>query len=143
MKRLKKLVILSHCILNQNSVVKPLARANGAFESIVTSYIKRGYGIYQLPCPELKHLGLSRKPMSKEDYNTKAYKTLCENLVTDVMKDLQLYIEDDVDISYLHGINNSPTCSITGNRGIFMEYFIDALNQNNIEIQMIEVGEKI
>ncbi len=141
MKRLKKIVLLSHCILNQNSVVRPLARAAGAFEDLAISYISKGFGIYQLPCPELKYLGLTREPMTKEEYSTDAYKKLCKDLADDVILDLEKYIEDGATIEYLHGIRMSPTCSISSDRGIFMEYLIEGLDANNINYKICEVNE--
>lgn len=50
MKRNKKLLIVSHCIINQNSVVEPLARAKGAFPVII-KLLEEEIGIIQLPCP--------------------------------------------------------------------------------------------
>lgn len=62
MKREKKLVLVSHCVINQNSVVLPLAKAGGPF-NFVDTLLKNNIGIYQLPCPEFKFAGLNRKSM--------------------------------------------------------------------------------
>lgn len=139
MKRHKKIVLLAHCILNQNAVVYPLARANGGFNEIICNYLKDGYGLYQLPCPELQHLGLSRMPMSKEDYNTTEYKDLCHALAQKVIEDIRGFVADDVSIDILHGINESPTCSITAKRGHFMEVLIPLLRQESIPFKCVEV----
>ena len=50
--RSKKVVLVSHCILNQNSVVNDLARAKGAYREIVETIMDNDIGIHQLPCPE-------------------------------------------------------------------------------------------
>lgn len=52
MLRDKKLILISHCILNQNSVVLPLARSKGGFQ-IAKFLIDQGVGIIQLPAPSL------------------------------------------------------------------------------------------
>jgi len=119
--------------------VHPLARAKSGFCQIVIDYIKDDYALYQLPCPELKHLGLSRQPMSKEAYNTESYKKLCEKLASEVVEDLKKYKEDDVLIHVLHGINGSPTCSITGLRGHFMDILIPMLKSEKIDLLFNEV----
>lgn len=139
MKRLKKMVLLSHCILNQNAVVFPLARSKGGFTDIVYDYMSRDYGIYQLPCPELKYLGMTRQPMTKEEYNSEAYIKLCKQLVEEVMTDLKKYREIDVSIDILHGIQESPTCSISQERGHFMTYLIAALEVEQINTRLVEV----
>ena len=140
MKRHKKLVLLSHCILNQNAVVYPLARAKGGFTKVVFDYMKQDYGIYQLPCPELKYLDLYREPMTKDDYNTKVYKQLCEKLTDEVMNDLKKYKDYGNIIFFLHGIKESPTCSISGNRGHFMELLIAQLELNDFKLNYREIA---
>lgn len=67
---------------------------------------------------------------------------MCIKLVEEVILDIKFYIEDDVEISYLHGINGSPTCSISLDRGIFMEYLISELDKLGLNIQMREVLEE-
>lgn len=125
--------------MNQNSVVYPLARAKGGFNDIIAQYLEADYGIYQLPCPELRHLGLTRQPMSKEEYDTPSYKTLCQQMAKDVMADLRRYRDDDVNCYLLHGVNQSPTCSITGKRGHFMEALITMLEEERFNLIYDEI----
>lgn len=140
MKRSKKIVIVSHCILNQNSVVYPLARAKGAF-NISNFLVNSGAGIYQLPCPEFKYLGLSRKPMEKNEFDTPSYRNLCKSLAAEVVLDIKEYKSQGYTLCGIIGINNSPTCSISGNKGIFMEEFISLLKSNDISLDFFEVPE--
>lgn len=139
MKRHKEIAILSHCILNQNAVVHPLARAKGAFNEVLIQYLQEDYGIYQLPCPELKYMGLTRKPMTKENYHTPAYLELCERLADEVISDLKHYVADNVQIDCLHGINGSPTCSISDTQGHFMSCLIPKLEALVGSITFMEV----
>jgi predicted secreted protein len=138
MKRSKRIVMVSHCILNQNSVVKPLARAKGAFP-ISKMILEEGVGIIQLPCPEFKYLGLDRKPMSKEEYDSKDYRNLCRKLFNSICEDLQKYIESGYDFIGIVGINHSPTCSISSNMGIYMEEIFEILQSMNIEFKTFEI----
>ncbi|WP_055666729.1 CD3072 family TudS-related putative desulfidase [Desnuesiella massiliensis] len=138
MDRNKKLIIVSHCILNQNSVVAPLARAKGPFP-IAKIFLDMGVGVLQLPCPEFKFLGPTRVPMSKEEYDTKEYRELCKNLFIPIIEDIKKYISAGYEIKGIIGINESPTCSITGNRGIFMEEIFKLLEKEEIFIDYLEV----
>ncbi|MEW8955249.1 CD3072 family TudS-related putative desulfidase [Clostridium sp.] len=138
MKRGNRVVVVSHCILNQNSVVSPLARAKGAFH-IIRPILDKGIGIIQLPCPEFRFLGLTRKPMTKEEYDCPEYRILCRSLAEPVVKDLIEYEANDYEIVGLIGINHSPTCGITGGRGIFMEEFIKILISHDINLKRFEI----
>ncbi|WP_291570153.1 CD3072 family TudS-related putative desulfidase [Clostridium sp. UBA4548] len=138
MNRGKNLVLVSHCLLNQNSVVPPLARAKGAFP-IAKGLIEEGIGILQLPCPEFKFLGPERKPMSKEEYDSKEYRELCKNLFKPVLEDIKIYLKSGYNLLGILGINESPTCSITKERGIFMEEILEALEKENIKINYFEI----
>ena len=138
MLRDKKIILVSHCVLNQNSVVSPLARSKGGL-LIAKSFLDQGIGIIQLPCPEFKFLGLQRKPMTKEEYDSPAYRTLCRNLFTPILEDVKKYIAQDYSIVGILGINESPTCSIAGKRGIFMEEIFDMFNEQDINIKYFEI----
>jgi predicted secreted protein len=138
MLRDKKLILLSHCILNQNSVVLPLARAKGGF-LIAKSLLDKGIGIIQLPCPEFKFLGPERKPMNKEQYDSPEYRTLCRELFKPILEDIKKYLAQSYSLVGIVGINDSPTCSITGIRGIFMEEIFIMLNEESIEVNYFEI----
>jgi predicted secreted protein len=138
--RSKKIVLVSHCILNQNSVVEPLARSKGAF-SFIKNLIDSGVGIIQLPCPEFRLLGIKRKPMGKNDYDSLEYRELCRKLFLPTLEDLLIYLENGYEFCGIIGINQSPTCSITGNRGIFMEEIFSLMSSKGIETKCFEVPE--
>lgn len=138
--RSKKVVILSHCILNQNSVVNPLARAKGAYKEIVKTIMDFDIGIHQLPCPEMIFLGMERKSMSRNEYDTKDYHDLCKDLSKQTLSIIQNYEQNGYEIVGLIGINHSPTCSINGESGIFMEEFLSLLKNNGIKIPMTDVS---
>lgn len=134
----KRLVLISHCILNQNSVVEPLARAKGSF-SFVKTLIDDGVGIIQLPCPEFRHLGITRKPMEKHDYDTEEFRELSRKLFQPILEDLLIYLENGYEFCGIIGINHSPSCSITDNKGVFMEEVFSMLATNGIESKHFEV----
>lgn len=139
MHREKKVIIVSHCILNQNSVVHPLARAKGAYTAIVERILREEIGIIQLPCPELLHLGEDRPPTTKADYDTPKFRQLCKTLLENPMKQIKEYMDHDYKIIGILGINESPTCSVLKERGILMEEFESALSEANIQLPTLGV----
>ncbi len=52
MRRSKKIVLISHCILNVNSKVEGLAQYENNSLELVKYLIENKFGIIQLPCPE-------------------------------------------------------------------------------------------
>ncbi|ACV24005.1 CD3072 family TudS-related putative desulfidase [Methanocaldococcus fervens] len=94
----KKIAIVSHCILNQNSVVKGLERAKEAFNEVVEIILNENYGIIQLPCPEMLYLGINRRGMVKEEYNTKEYRELCREILKPIIKYLKEYNKEGLNL---------------------------------------------
>ncbi|MDF2876598.1 MAG: hypothetical protein K0R22_3281 [Sporomusa sp.] len=113
MFRQNKLAIVSHCVLNQNSVVQPLARSGGSFRRLVSILSQADLGIYQLPCPELIYAGMTRKPQTYEEYNTPAFEAVCRQAADRVLQDLDNFQAVGCDVCLLLGIRRSPTCSLT------------------------------
>ena len=74
MNRGKKIVILSHCILNQNSVVKPYAKEQKYYFEFIKNFLLNNCGIIQLPCPELLILGLKRWGHVKDQFEYPYFK---------------------------------------------------------------------
>ena len=139
--RKKELILVSHCVLNQNSVIRDWERAPGAFNHLVIQLLKKDIGIIQLPCPELKHLGLGRPPQTKNTYNTRAYRKLCSDLAKELVEDIVAYVESGYKILGLIGIGASPTCDTLGEKGIFMEEVFKELDYKQIYIPSLDVPE--
>ena len=57
-KRSGKIVVVSHCIVNVHSLEDNLAIYRGLEEEIINLLIKKGVGIYQIPCPEVELAGI-------------------------------------------------------------------------------------
>ena len=124
-KRSKKVILLSHCILNQNAKVDRCAHYPGAVQEIVEIIIHSGMGIVQMPCPELLLMGLDRQvdranqptieaedtriavKMSDEDG-----KSLCEEIAINLVYQIEEYRKNGFEVAGLIGINGSPTCGV-------------------------------
>ena len=139
MQRSKKVVFISHCVLNQNTVVCPLARANGAYRQTMDLIMENNIGIHQIPCPEFECLGLKRKPMNKIEYDTIEYRAICRNIAINLMKTIKEYISNNYNIIGIIGISESPTCSIGNEKGIFIEELNKLLEIEKINLKTIDI----
>lgn len=139
MERNKRVIFTVSCILNQNVVVHPLARSKGPYVDIVKTLMDYNIGIHQLPCPEFKHLGISRKPMTKEEYDTSEYREISREIALDLVKTIKEYLDHDYNIIGIIGINSSPSCGINGEVGITIEELIKVITEENITLNAIDV----
>lgn len=136
----KKIIVVSHCVLNQNAVLDGWGRAKGAFP-LVHEIIEEGVGIIQLPCPEFLLYGPKREPKTYEEYDFKEYRAHCKKLIPDIVEQIKVYLAHGYIFTGILGIRNSPTCSIAGQRGVLMEELFIALGEIGIQPPFFEVPE--
>lgn len=77
--------------------------------------------------------------MNKEEYDMPEYRALCKELFSPILEDIKKYLAQDYSLVGILGINESPTCSITGKRGIFMEEIFAMLNEEAIVINYFDI----
>lgn len=135
MPRSKCIILTSHCIINQNTVIEGEARAFGAIPSAVQWIVGRGYGILQLPCPEFTFLGLDRPPMTYEEYDTKEYREHCREILEPVIRQVKEYVNNGYVIEGILGIQSSPSCDQT--RGVFMEELHQLFTESGIPLNTL------
>lgn len=163
MQRAKKIVFVAHCIMNVNSKVIGLANYSGVLTKLVEQFIKKDYGIVQLPCPELQYMGLKRWSMTKEQYNFLGYRNFCRQLAEDNVKQMLMYQEEGYELCGLFGIDGSPSCGVkhscagfnggcfesyetfteiqTNEQGVFIEELVKLINLHNININFYSINE--
>lgn len=141
MHRKRKIVYISHCILNQNAVIRGWERAQGAFNNIVRILLEENISIIQLPCPEFTFLGENRPPKTKKEYDIPAYRSLCSQLAIKVVSQMKEYIMNDYQILGLVGIQASPSCDTLGEKGIFMEELMKLIKEENIDLNFFDIPE--
>lgn len=141
MHRNNKLAVISHCILNQNSVVHDLARAGGGFYSVAAQLLRFGFGLYQLPCPELLYSGMDRPPRTYHQYAQPAFARLCDEVAASVLRDLDAFLADGTAVRLLVGIRRSPTCSVTDPAGHLMERLVPGLQARCPDLRVLDVPE--
>lgn len=141
MQRNKKIALVSHCVFNQNAVVQPLARALGPMKC-ASVLLESNCGIYQLPCPEMRMCGMGRVGMNAAQYGgIRGFHELCADMVEDVIRDLKDYLSHGYTIVGLIAINGSPSCSVSGVRGVLMQHLYARLEEENIDLPYLEIPE--
>ncbi len=160
-KRSKKIILVAHCLLNQNSISDNTADFPSQFEEAVTLLMSYQVGIIQLPCPELACLGLDRKDKAggkreilKENSRIRNLMqkeeniTILKSMAREQVKQIEDYKKHAFGVVGLIGMNRSPSCGIDTTskdgkemkgKGIFMEILENEFKRKNIEIKMIGV----
>ncbi|WP_429959812.1 CD3072 family TudS-related putative desulfidase [Enterococcus sp. AZ196] len=135
----KQLVAVSHCVLNQNAVIHGWERARGAFPFAI-ELLRQGIALIQLPCPEFIVLGGDRPPMTYEEYrDLPNYRQKCQELLQPMIQQIQAYQAEGYQYLGVIGINESPNCSISGQRGVLMEEFFSECEKAQIGTSFLEV----
>lgn len=157
--RSKKIALVAHCLLNQNSISDGTAVYPAAFKDVIYTLLDADIGIVQLPCPELCCLGLDRgnpdganAPVVEE--NTRIRRAMKEpaaekklaSLVDYTMLQVNEYCSNGFEIVGIIGANRSPNCGVEttsdDNReiagmGLFMQSLADRLKERDLVIPMI------
>jgi predicted secreted protein len=124
-KRSKRIVLVAHCILNQNAKIDGCAHYPGVMREVAELLLASRCGIVQLACPELLHLGLdrqverqSRRTIESEDtrvarlITARAGRLRCQQIAEQAAYQVQEYSRNGFEVLGMLGINGSPTCGV-------------------------------
>lgn len=159
--RSKKIILVSHCILNQNSISDGTADYPGTNESILKLLMESKVGIIQMPCPEILCLGLDRGDIHggerevvientriRHNLEKTASTEIINNFVNQIVFQIEEYIKNGFTIMGIIGINRSPSCGVNttskndqevAGEGVFIEILRKTLEEKNINIDMVGV----
>lgn len=170
MNRSKKIAIISHCIINQNSVVKGEYKDINIFFPFIKKLFEENIGILQLPCPETEYYGLRRWGHVKEQFDNCGYRQYIEKAINSFLEIMKEYLNNGYEIIGIYGIAGSPSCGVNltcsanwegeislykdkedivsrikmiNESGIFMEIFKSVLDKNKINIPFYDVDDFI
>ena len=123
--RSRKVVFVSHCMLNQNAISDGTADFPAANREIISLLLEHDVGIVQMPCPELLCLGLDRGDVHGGERtviveNTRIRGALqmpeaarkLRPLVEQVVYQMEQYQQNGFTVLGVVGINRSPSCGI-------------------------------
>ncbi|MBE0496294.1 MAG: hypothetical protein IBX45_07770 [Campylobacterales bacterium] len=112
MPRSKRLLLLSHCLLNANAKVEGIEPYEGAFKPLILPLIEAGFGLIQLPCPELRHGGMRRWGQVKTQYDTPFYRAHCKTLLEPFVLEILEYQRCGYEVCGCIGVDGSPSCGV-------------------------------
>ena len=123
-ERLGKLVVVAHCVLNQNSRVLGLAHYPAVIDEVVDILGRYNIGFLQMPCPELTYAGAKRLGKTREEYDTPSYRKHCRQIAASTASQLEEFGKNNIKSIAVLGIENSPSCGVSklpDETGILME----------------------
>lgn len=159
--RSKRVVLLAHCALNQNAISDGTADYPGAHGALIRMLLDEGVGILQLPCPELRCLGLDRgdpqggsRPVVVENTRIRgamaqsAAREKLEGLVEEVLEQAREYRKHGFRLVGVVGMNRSPCCGVettskedreVPGRGVFLDRLLSALAEEGMEVPAVGI----
>jgi len=132
-KKSRKIAIVAHCILNQNSRVFGLAERSSAIAEIVEFLILNNMGIIQMPCPELTYAGILRKSQTKNQYDDAKFRKHCNKIAEEIVAQIQEYAKGKIKARIVIGVDGSPSCGITDS-GILVEELRSLLKEKRFTV---------
>lgn len=111
MKRNGHVVVVAHCLLNVNTKVHGIAKYP-AVHPEVARLVADGVAIVQLPCPEATYLGMKRWGMTREQYDTAAYRRHARTILGPVVDTLDELARDGCEVFEVIGADGSPSCGV-------------------------------
>lgn len=140
-KRGKKIALIAHCILNQNSRAYGLAEKTSIIAEIVNFLAKNDISIIQMPCPEIAYAGVLRQTKTKEQYDNAFFRKCCKKIAKELAVHVWQYERHGVKLKLVIGIKGSPTCSVDDS-GIFIEELCSELNKKGISAPFCNIHTK-
>jgi len=159
--RSKRVVLVAHCVLNQNSLSDGTADFPGSINEIVRFLLQSNAGIIQMPCPEMLCLGLDRgdvhggeRPVIVE--NTRIRQALKKSSATQTIKSLvnqiviqiEEYQRNGFTVLGIIGIDRSPSCGVNTTsinnqevegEGVFIEALRGELEKRSVHIDIVGI----
>lgn len=156
--RSRTVMLVAHCLLNQNAKIDRCAHQPGMVREIVAALLDAGVGVVQMPCPELLALGLDRQvdpiqPGTIASEDTRVAQrmaeppiaAMCQSLAAGLVSQVREYQKHGFIVLGVLGVNGSPTCGVeTGwaadheppEPGVFMRCLQMELSQQGLSLPM-------
>ncbi|MBN2203230.1 MAG: hypothetical protein JW700_03540 [Candidatus Aenigmarchaeota archaeon] len=150
MKRGKKIVFISHCLLNQNTLPTGRASFAGSVKELLELFAESGVGIVQLECPQMEfNNGLDRRPALKGGNENDSFRKNCKKMSSQVLDKIETYMKRDYKILGILGVEFSTTCGVhqvrngrrsSPGKGVFMEELELEMQKKNFQIPIMGVN---
>ncbi|MBN1458655.1 MAG: hypothetical protein JXA57_03905 [Armatimonadetes bacterium] len=119
-QRSRKVILVLHCLLNQNARIDGCGYFPGAMGEAAEAVVASGIGVVQMPCPELHCLGLDRSGRLRAGKDIGIREALlegkgesaCDRLVALVLRDVNEYLQHGFEVIGVIGNDGSPACGV-------------------------------
>jgi predicted secreted protein len=150
MKRGKKIVFVSHCLLNQNAM--PIGKESyaGSVKDLLELFAEAGVGIVQLECPQMEfNSGLDRKPAAKSSFENNGFRENCRKMSSKLLERIEDYLKNNYKVIGILGVEFSNTCGVhqvrngsrrTPGKGVFIEEIENEMQKKNFQIPVIGIN---
>lgn len=151
---MRKILLVSHCIVNPHSKARGLAVREkiDASRNVLEELLKDpGLGIIQLQCPELLYMGLGREPASRSLYDNPDFRKVCRGIAEQVVKLVKEYEKEGVKTIAYIGVEGSPSCGVQWTHfkddkaekgmGVFTEVLSEVVSNSGIQIAFLGLPE--
>jgi predicted secreted protein len=116
---MKKIVFVSHCILNVSSKVvmynqEEMDKEDALRKDFLNKAINNDVQIIQLPCPEFTLYGAKRWGHVSNQFNNVFFKNHCRKILEPIIEQIQEYLDNPQMFKLLGivGIDGSPSCGV-------------------------------
>lgn len=115
----KKLVFVSHCVLNTASKVEDFVSDGVTEEELsrkkfLLKAIEEDIHMIQLPCPEFNLYGSKRWGHAKDQFDNPFYRENCKKILEPFVMQMKEYVcnSDRFQVLGIIGIDGSPSCGV-------------------------------
>ena len=156
-ERSKRIILVAHCLLNQNARIDRYAYYPGAMEETAQALLDSGVGILQMPCPELICLGLDRQGHGameigiREALGKEEGQAACREMAQRLAYQIKEYQRHGFEIVGVVGNDGSPACGVDETHyhekgrgpgaGMFIEVLKEEFAKSDIQAKFIGVRD--
>jgi predicted secreted protein len=149
MERSKKVVFVSHCLLNQNARAVDKERFAGPFKDMLELFAESGIGIVQLPCPEMEFNGGLNRKIKTDHPESAMYRNSCKKLSVNLISQIENYIKNNYHVVGILGVEFSSTCAVhqvqngrknVPGKGVLMEEIEKEMQKKNFQVPIVGVN---
>ena len=131
-ERSKRVIFISHCLLNENTRYLGGAFRQGCVDELVDGFQQEGLGIYQMRCPEQQAWGGVLKRHLLPFYGSKGTilyrlrhvllplfllytRRVYRRIAKEVVRDIEDYVRSGFEVVGIVGVGGSPSCGVWSN----------------------------
>jgi len=149
MARSKRIVFVSHSLLNQNVMPLGTEKYPGAVKELLELLNESEVGIVQLPAIEVDYNGgINSKPKPKTFYENKTFRDQCRRVSQDTIKQIENYLKENYKVLGILGVEFSPIYGVnkiengrkfTPGKGVFIEELETEMQKKNFQVPIIGI----